>query len=343
MPYCTNCGEEVTDEQRYCSYCGEPVGDDHRGRRGRRDRPDRNESAAAGTEQTEPGSGRGTEPEVHRTEESQQSSAVGGDPPPEGYEDPESLRPDRSEDTFSLFGGSFKRVLRLPVLLAVLFVAWVVFFLADFAPATLQFPGTIVAGLIGLYGAGLLYVAAERSRNDEELTLADAATQVSGQFLTLVGVWLVFTPLFLIGLSLLVLPGLYIGGRLLLAFPACVLDREGVVESLSTSWELTSDVSLRTFGLLALGLLVSIILAILSAIVLVTVLLGLGVDLPDAAAESPGEVAEVAEDLDSDLRFVIPATLLQAITLAVPVAAVQFAAGKLYLDRRYGGPGEERP
>lgn len=78
------------------------------------------------------------------------------------------------------------------------------------------------------------------------LTVADAVANRTGSVagrllpaarhlprLLLVGLALVAT---VVGLALLVLPGLYLFGRLVLAFPACVVDQKGPIAGLTAGW-----------------------------------------------------------------------------------------------------------
>lgn len=317
MPYCTNCGEEITDEQRYCSYCGEPVDDARRERSGT-PRQEHDHNAEPGFE---------------------------GDPPPEGYEDPPGVDTPRSQrsgtpGTLDLFGTSVRTALGLPLALLGLAVAWSAFFLFDTTTATLQLPGIVLSGLVGLFVAGVIYVAVEDDREGEPSSLADQASRVAGSFLPLVVIWVLFVPAFLFGLALLLLPGLYIAGRLFLAFPACVLDGHSPLDSLSTSWDLTSDVSLKPFGLLLIAFVSALVLSVLFSIVALSLLLAGGADLPVDAGDAP---SEAADDLATEPAFLVATALSQALALSVVVGAIQVAAARLYLTLQYGDTGPAPP
>ncbi len=321
MPYCTNCGEEITDEQRYCSYCGEPVG----------------------------GGGRRKRKEAHQEHEPPQEPATAdtagfeGDPPPEGYEDPPGVATPRTErsgtpGTLDLFGTSVRTILGLPLLVGGLIIVWFGFFMFDTTATALQLPGIILSGLVGLFIAGMIHVAVEADRDGDDSTLGDQASRVGESFLPLVAVWVVFIPAMLIGLAALLLPGIYIAGRLFLAFPACVLDGESPVESLSTSWDLTSGISLKPFGLLLIAFVSALVLSVVLSIIALSLLLAGGADLP----VDPGTAApEAADELANQPAFLIATALSQALALAVVVGAVQVAAARLYLTLRYGGPGPD--
>jgi len=326
VPYCTNCGEEVTDEQRYCSYCGEPVGDVSRREAGGRGQPDQPASQAH-------------DPQNDPPDRATQPGGFEGDPPPDGYEDPPGVgqRRDRQStvpDAIGLYGSSLRQILGYPVMLAGLFLAWLGFFLFDQVSPAVQLPGIVLTGLLGLFVAGMIHVAVERARDGQEPTTGERASQVTSAFAGLVGIWLLFVPAMLLGLAFFLLPGLYIAGRLFLAFPACVLDGESALESLSTSWELTGGVSLKPFGLLVVAVLAALILSILFSLISPGLVLASGADVP----AEPGQPAdEVADRLADQPRFLVAAALSQSAALAIVVGAVQIAAARLYLSLRYGG------
>ena len=323
MPYCTNCGEEVTDEQRYCSYCGEPVGGGSRRKR---------EEAHPEHEQVQ-------EPAATDT------GGFEGDPPPEGYEDPPGVDTPRTQrsstpGTLDLFGTSVRTIFGLPLLVAGLVVAWFAFFMSDTTSTALQLPGIILSGLVGLFIAGMIHVAVEADRDGDDSSLGDKLSRVGGSFLSLVAIWVVFVPAFLVGLAALLLPGVYIAGRLFLAFPACVLDGESPLESLSTSWDLTRDISLKPFGLLLVAFVSALVLSVVLSIIALSLLLAGGADLP----VDPGTAApEAADELANQPEFLVATALSQALALAVVVGAVQVAAARLYLTLRYGGSGPGDP
>lgn len=337
MPYCTNCGEEVTDEQRYCSYCGEPVGDvsgrERRGR-GQHEQPDRRQPDT----QDDSSTARAAD---HSTDHSLDTGGFEGDPPPSGYEDPPGVGTNGSRSspvpgTVDLFGSSMRGIFGQPLLLGGLFVAWLGFFLLSFfVPAGLS-PVVVIAALFGLFVAGMIYVATEHDRDGEPSSVGIQAQRVLGVFLPLVGVWVLFIIPFGIGIWLLLLPGLYIGSRLFLAFPACVLDGEGVLDSFSTSWDLTSGLSLKTFGLFVLATLSVVGLVIVLSIFTTGVAFAAGADLPTEAGTSPAEAAEQLDPTDYP-ALLVAASVSYAASLAIAVGAVQIAAARLYLTLRYGG------
>lgn len=341
MPYCTNCGEEVGEDHRYCTYCGEKLGDDPRDehRRERRHRRTANSGTTAqnaATSQQQSHQQDATAPQQDSGDDPY--AGFEGDPPPKGYEDPPSVRESltpgysREEGTFELFSGSLKGIFGIPVVLGGLFLAWFLTSSMVLAPPGVDLVGLLVSGVFGLFVAGMAYVYTEAERRGESTSAGDAASRVAGQFLPLVVVWLLFVPVFLVGLVLFVLPGLYLGGRLLLAFPACLLDRQGPFDSLSTSWKLTRGVSLRPVGVLVGSAVTFVVLAFALSIVQVAIFGALGVDL--AATQTFEETTALLEDPTLALINAV----FQAIALAVPIGAVQVAAARLYLQRRGDSP-----
>jgi hypothetical protein len=222
-------------------------------------------------------------------------------------------------------------------LLGSLFVGWLAFFLVYFfAPAALPL-AAVLAGLFGLFVAGMIHVGTEQRRSGDQSSAGRQARRVSEGFLTLAGVWILFIVPFLVGVGFFLLPGLLVGSRLFLAFPACVLDRESVFDGFSTSWDLTKGIGLKTFGLLFLASVSVIVLVVVLSIFTTGIAVAAGADLPAEAGASPTEAAEQL-DLAEYPGLLAAASVSYSISLAVVVGAVQVAAARLYLTLRYGDP-----
>ncbi|MEF8936725.1 zinc-ribbon domain-containing protein [Halovenus amylolytica] len=337
MPYCTNCGEEVTDEQRYCSYCGEPVGGGNRRDNRPREQatPDRDQSPpergqpAADDRQPEPASGAGRQQSGHQQAGPRTGPATGG----------------RARDvgprtgTVELYVGSLRRIFSHPLPLLAIFVAWFVFSAQILLAPTAALLVSLLSGVLGLVAAGVLYLRTDAELTGEEVPISAAYAEVFGAGLSLLVVWLVYVIALSVGLALFILPGLYLGGRLLLAFPACVLDGEGAIESLKTSWQLTSPVSLKPIGFLLLAF-VTLIGLTLVLVIPQAVTLGIfGVELP---AVETVETIEDALDIFDNPRYILINSFYQAIALAIPVGAVQIAATRLYREQRPAGEPSRR-
>ena len=318
MPYCTNCGEEVTDEQRYCSYCGEPVGGGDRPRE--QATPDRGQPAAESGQPAPETRQAEAVPEVGRQ---QAGPAAGGRVRDEG------LGP--RTGTVTLYFGSLRGIFGHPLPLLAIFVAWFVFSAQILLPPAAGLLVSLLGGVVGLVAAGVLYLRTDAQLAGETLPISTAYAEVFGTGLSLLAVWLVYVVALSVGLSLFILPGLYLGGRLLLALPACVLDGEGAIESLKTSWRLTSPVSLKPIGFLLLAFGVSIGLTLVLVIPQAVTLGIFGVELP--AVESV-ETIEGALDILDNPRYIVINAFYQAIAFAIPVGALQIAATRLYREQR---------
>jgi hypothetical protein len=163
----------------------------------------------------------------------------------------------------------------------------------------------IVAGVAHSYTDRLVSGAQVQGSVGE---LLDVTTGVARRLPSLLGVLLAYSVAVTVGFVLLVVPGLYLSVRLLLAFPACVIDGKGVVESLSTSWEVAGDSLLKLGGLVGL-----LFLAMFAALLALVAVLGV-------PALVLGELS-----------------LLESLSqvLAVPLTAVLFGAHQLAIARVY--------
>lgn len=341
MPYCTNCGEEVTEEQRYCSYCGEWVGD---GEPERQDHERATSQPSAGGERAgeQPsrspggaGSGRTGSAGSRRAEGERPGRAGAGTDQPAAagqqrygdHPDPEML-PKRG--TFQMYYDGVRESVGLPAVLVLLAIAWGLTAIPPAVPTAAGVVTVIASVVLGLFGAGIAFIATDYQYRDGDVTTAEAAKQILDRAVPLTALWFIFAVVFSIGLSLFVIPGLYLGGRLLLAFPACVLDGEGTIDSLSTSWELTSGESLKPMGFLFAAIVTTFAISLVLAIPQNLVFTALDLGVSDA------QTVDELVDLAADPQFAVVNGIFTGLTLAVPVAAVQIAAAKMYLENRYG-------
>lgn len=90
--------------------------------------------------------------------------------------------------------------------------------------------------------------------------LADAGRKLPRQL----GVAVLSALATLVGLLLLILPGLYVAGRLALASPVLVSEDSGVLDSLRGSWNMTREHAWRVLGYMLLWMIVVIGILILS-------------------------------------------------------------------------------
>jgi len=232
--------------------------------------------------------------------------------------------------TFQMYYDSLRKSVGLPAVLGLLAVAWGLTAAPPALPSSLGAIVVLVSIALGVLGAGTAYVFIDHQYRDEAVTVGKAARQTTGRVVSLAVLWLLFMLAFSVGLALLVVPGLYIGGRFLLAFPACVLDGEGALDSLSTSWELTRGDTLKPIGFLVAAFVVVLGLSFVLAIPQSLVYSTLDIGVNDA------QTVEELVELASDPQFAAVNAAFTGLTMALPVAAVQVAAAEMYLENRYG-------
>jgi hypothetical protein len=179
------------------------------------------------------------------------------------------------KNALSTLAQSLRWLVGLPVLLAA-------FLLTDLVGAVTQFLDPVlglvvlpIGWILSLGTGGLAYVYTDRHIRNEEGTFSDAVSTVLAQIGSLIALAVFSALIIAIGFVLLVLPGIYLAVRLGLAFPACVLDRQGVSESLSTSWDVADGNLLKIFG-------ISLALAPFAVLPVVVGITG-GVELIDSA------------------------------------------------------------
>jgi membrane-anchored glycerophosphoryl diester phosphodiesterase (GDPDase) len=102
----------------------------------------------------------------------------------------------------------------------------------------------------------MAYVYAERIVREQSVDYEIASDIVRNRFVTLILVSIVYFIAVVIGLILLVIPGIYIGARLSPALPASVLDEYGVSDSLSVGWDIGQGNVLKLLGIFLLTVVV---------------------------------------------------------------------------------------
>ncbi len=240
MPYCTNCGEEVTPDQRFCSYCGEAL--DERETRGSRrqqtsETSDRTPNRGGNWEEEE-------QPPRHQTPAGRQPV---GESPPQGPTIPRKNAVDTIVESAGwLFG--------VPVLIAAFLVVDLLNSVGELLDPVFAAPVQITGLLAGLLVGGVAYIYVEHEVSEEPVEFGSAVAEVTGQLLSLIGILLIYFVAVGVGLVFFILPGIYLGARLILAFPACVIDKEGAFESVSTSWDVAGGNVLKLVGIFLLSL-----------------------------------------------------------------------------------------
>lgn len=171
---------------------------------------------------------------------------------------------------------------------------------------------------------GIITVVMGEAVLGRDITLDEAWRRVRPQAWRLLGLALLTTlivgPLFLLCL----IPGIWVGVGLCLASAALVLERCGVGTALSRSWQLVKGAWWRTFGALALMILIYFVISA-------------AVSIPFAVPEfvSPS-IDPVSLSVD-ETRFIINTTISTIGSVIVSTITLPFVAAVIaliYIDRR---------
>jgi hypothetical protein len=150
-------------------------------------------------------------------------------------------------------------------------LAWlpvlVVSFIVGFRYAVLgsaEFAGPrgafVAAGVLVLIVAGasfllsqavILYGAVERMR-DHSFALGDSLRHGLARFFPVLGVYVLTTLAILVGLALLLVPGIIVGMMLFVSLPACIVEKLGPYQSLKRSAQLTKGNRWRVLAIAVL-------------------------------------------------------------------------------------------
>lgn len=164
-------------------------------------------------------------------------------------------------DNFSLFAGICAVIVVPQAILVALFAAThSLLFILLSALLSVAVPFLLTGALAEAVSARYL---------GRPMTIAGAYEALgTGTLLVLVGVSFLAGIMVLIGLILLIIPGIYLAVRFTVAAQAVVLERQGVTDSLRRSWNLVEGNWWRTFGIvLVVAILVSVLERIVGSIV----------------------------------------------------------------------------
>jgi hypothetical protein len=347
--YCPNCGESVSENDTFCGECGTALDDNGGGggsgwgdNQNAGQNPNTGQNPNAGWEgnqnaEQNPNAGWGDNQNAGRNPNAAQGGAQGGrgqpqQAPPQGAQggrgQPQQAPPQGGPgmqggvagiprmSALDTFVQGIKWLVAVPVLLGAFILVDVVGTLGQLVTGLFSLAGSILTLLV--YGAAYRYT--EQFVYDGEVRggvdgLLDTVSDVASRLLALIGIGLIYLVAVAVGFLFLVVPGIYLGARLVLAFPACVLDGKGVTDSLSTSWDVASGNVLKLVGLGFINFIALFGVGIFAGI-LAAVIGGL------SAVESP--VFTLA---------IIPVT-------SVLGGAVQMAVARVYLENR---PPEPQP
>lgn len=94
----------------------------------------------------------------------------------------------------------------------------------------------------------LAYSTARDAIEERSAPLGDRITSAAGHLPGLIATAILMWIVSIIGLIFLVFPGIYIFHRLLLSYPAVVIDGKGPVQALKTSWSVSGGNVLKIFA-----------------------------------------------------------------------------------------------
>lgn len=236
VAYCPECGGEITADDQFCQHCGTDLTEGPTSGASTGDQDEWGQHAKdVGERETVGGYDQGrTGADDQRGESADTGWDTGGQQADGRYGIP---RKDAMETIQLSAGWLFSITTFLGVLVVVEFVNSLSVFIP--ALAILLIPiGFVLRPLLA--GVGALYadhLVRLDGGQDPVLQFGDAFDQALSKVVTLIAIQILYLIAVIIGLILLIIPGIYIGARLSLAIPACVLDDQGVTESLSTSWD----------------------------------------------------------------------------------------------------------
>jgi hypothetical protein len=182
--------------------------------------------------------------------------------------------------------------------------------------------GTLVAAAIQFAAATLAVAACFKAISaaylGERAGVGESLRYALGRVLPLIVAYLLFVIIFVIGFVLLIVPGIWIGIKLSMIFPAVVFERKGPFGAIGRSWSLTKGNFWRTLGTLIVVFLITFVLQLV-----------LG-----------GVVGGILGASDSgELTVAILLTLVNLITLALTYPLWAAVTTVLYYDLRVRNEG----
>ncbi len=120
--------------------------------------------------------------------------------------------------------------------------------------------GIIIAFLIGIFITGGIISGAYAN---SKISFGAAASQSLSRYISLLGATILFSIIIIVGLILLILPGVYLFLRLAVAYPACGAGKKGAVDSLKNSWDLPDG---NLLSMLAIFIILFLVVAIVGGI-----------------------------------------------------------------------------
>ena len=164
--------------------------------------------------------------------------------------------------SLSVFGRNWVTFLPLSLIAFALF--WIAFFIASAFGLDFDFTVRNAEMACGAWlGGGLAYgvVNTLRGTYASHWEVVRVAVKSMPMLLT---VWIVQVLIVMAGLVLLIVPGCVFMAALSVALPAAVMERVGLLQALSRSWQLTRGWRWEMFGLQAIMLVVWVIVNVLT-------------------------------------------------------------------------------
>lgn len=220
--YCPNCGEQTEPGATFCSYCGEQLTDDQPTQHG-------------GGKQHDDGWG------TEQGRQRETGQAAGG-------RRQQQHQPIPRRGALDTFSQGFSWLLSEPSLIGLFVAGALVSSVVQIVAPSLSILNIFVNSLIG----AVAFIATERKVQNSQFDISAAVQQAIDRIVSLVVIAFVYGVAVIVGIIMLVVPGIYLGCRLALALPACILDGQGVSESLSTSWEVADGNLQKIFGMFLL-------------------------------------------------------------------------------------------
>lgn len=182
--------------------------------------------------------------------------------------------------------------------------------------------GTLVGGLIQFAAAALAIAACFRAISaaylGEHADAGESLRYALGRLVPLLVCYVILILIVVLGLVLLIVPGIFLAVKLSMAFPALVFERTGPLASLGRSWTLTKGHFWRTFGTLLVVFLITFVLQLVLA----------GIAGGILGASDSGELA-----------VAIVLTLVNLLTLALTYPLWAAVVSVVYYDLRVRNEG----
>jgi hypothetical protein len=184
--------------------------------------------------------------------------------------------------------------------------------------------GLVISTAVGAVLTGMLTLVVSQDVLGVRITTRDVLAQTRGRVWALLGLAVVVAVLEVLGLVLLLVPGVWLWGLWAVAIPAFMVERTTIRGALARSRLLVSGLWWRVFGIRVLGALLASVLALV-----ITVPFAI---LAAAVGDSPFSLTDTGSGLSVAYVLIISAGSVLSTTFLAPVRAGIDAL--LYVDLR---------